>query len=341
MSLDTKEKIFVSEISYNKAKATFEELTASTEFEFVGVPEEESALADNIKSNGVRGFIADLYPYEGALYEALGENGAISRYGVGHDSIDKQKATAAGVHVANTPGVLNNAVAEQAIWFLGALARKVVSTDRGMRANQWAPEQGVEVKGRKLTILGFGRIGQEICRKAVFGLGMDVTGYDLATQDDFVRFSGKSSFEEFQKEVPVSKISNDLKEAVSDADFVIIMMAVTPETVGFANKELFSYMKPSAQLINTARGALVNENDLYDALQAGDITGAALDVFIEEPYKPQDESKDLRTLQNIVITPHVASNTEETNHAMATTAAHNVMTILTEGADACKNIVNR
>ena len=99
-------------------------------------------------------------------------------------------------------------------------------------------------------------------------------------------------------------------------------------------------MKSSAILVNSARGALVKENDLYDALNNGDIAAAALDVFEVEPYQPQDASKDLRSLSNILITPHVGSNTEESNAAMAATAAHNIITILEQGPGACPNIVN-
>ena len=132
-----------------------------------------------------------------------------------------------------------------------------------------------------------------------------------------------------------------MEDAVKDADFVLMMMAVTPETTGLANKDLFAMMRDDAYFLNTARGALVNENDLYDALTDGTIAGAALDVFIVEPYEPQDASKDLRTLENLVMTPHIASNTAETNAAMATTSAHNVMTVLSEGAGACANVVNK
>ena len=100
-------------------------------------------------------------------------------------------------------------------------------------------------------------------------------------------------------------------------------------------------MKPSAFLINTGRGDLVNEPDLLEALSQGAIAGAALDVFEAEPYQPQDAAKDLRSLDNILMTPHVGSNTAESNAAMAATAAKNVIEILTKGPDACQNIVNR
>jgi len=333
------EVIYVSETSYNKGAETFQQLSQETNFQFVSVAEEESSLAEQIKANNVRGFIADLYPYTDALYKAMPAGSAISRFGVGHDSIDKNKATAAGIHVANTPGVLNTSVKEQAMWMIGSLARNTPLHDREMHENEWAPKRGVEVKEKTLAILGFGRIAQDICKCAHYGFGMNVIGFDQYDQEQFCQFAKVDTFEEFQKEVPVSRITTDLKDAVREADFVLMMMAVTEETVGLANKELFRAMPKMSYFINTARGALVNENDLYDALTNGTIAGAALDVFIEEPYKPQDTSKDLRSLSNIVMTPHIASNTAETNTAMALTSAQNVMTILSEGADACPNIV--
>ncbi|MDC0088183.1 hypothetical protein OAI07_01430 [Akkermansiaceae bacterium] len=336
----TQQNIYVSEISYSKGKEVFERLSAETDFSFVSVPECESSLAKLIKENSVKGYIADVYSYTGDLYESMPAGSAISRFGVGHDSIDKEKATAAGIHVANTPGVLNTSVKEQAMWMIGSLARNVPSLDRSMRANQWSPIKGVEVKGKTLAILGFGRIAQDICKSAHYGFGMNVVGFDQYTEAEFCKFSNVESFEDFQKEVPVSRITTDLTEAVKDADFVLMMMAVTPETVGLANDKLFALMPAHSYFLNTARGALVNENDLYDALSNGAIAGAAVDVFIEEPYQPQDVNRDLRTLENIVMTPHVASNTAETNAAMAEVSAHNVMTILSEGAGACPNIVN-
>ena len=336
----SQQTIYVSEISYAKGQNVFEKLSAETDFEFISVPEEENALADLVKKNSVKGFIADLFPYTGALYDALSTGAAISRFGVGHDSIDKEKASAAGVHVANTPGVLNTSVKEQAMWMIGSLARNVPSLDRSMRAKEWAPQRGIEIKGKTLAILGFGRIAQDICKSAHYGFGMNVIGFDQFTEDEFCKFANVETFDEFQKDVPVSRITTDLADAVKDADFVLMMMAVTPETTGMANAELFKLMPAESHFLNAARGALVNENDLFDALTNGEIAGAALDVFIQEPYQPQDPAKDLRSLENLVMTPHVASNTAETNAAMAETSAHNVMTILSQGAQACANIVN-
>ncbi len=339
--MPTAEEIFVSDVSYAKGKSVFERLSKQdNRFHFTPVPEDEATLAPLVREKKVRGFIADLHPYTGELYQALPRGAVIARFGVGHDSIDKGLATAAGIHVTNTPGVLNTSVKEHAMWLLGALARQVPALDRSMRDLDWQPARGIEVKGKTLAILGFGRIAQEICSCAHHGFGMQVVGFDQFDEAAFCRMAGLATFREFQKKIPVQRITTDLESAVTSADFVLMMMAVTPETCGMANASLFRMMQPTAFFLNTARGALVHEDDLFDALTAGTIAGAALDVFAEEPYLPQSPDKDLRNLKNLVLTPHVASNTAESNAAMAETAAQNVITILTQGADACPNIVN-
>jgi phosphoglycerate dehydrogenase-like enzyme len=324
--------IYVSEISYHKAQSTFERLNADTSYNFVPVAEEEEALASAITANKVQAFIADIYPYTGALYKALPKGGIITRYGVGHDSIDKAQASENGIHVANTPGVLDNAVAEHACWMIGGISRHLHTAHKSTVAGEWAPQGGVELRGRKVAILGFGRIGQDLCKKLTHGFGMDVTGVDIRPEEDFA---------DLKESVGFSKYTTDRAAALADADYVVLLMAVVPATKHIANTEFFKAMKPSAILVNSARGALVCENDLYDALQAGTVAGAALDVFEQEPYQPQDAAKALRGLSNILLTPHVGSNTEESNAAMASTAAQNIITILEQGPDACANIVNR
>jgi len=289
--------IFVSEISYNKAKSTFERIQEETGYVFQPTDETEPALAEAIKANDVKAFIADIYPYTNELY-----------------------------------GVLDNAVAEHACWMIGGISRHVHTAHPSTVAGNWAPEGGVELRNRKVAILGFGRIGQNLCQKLSFGFGMEVTGVDIVDE---------SNFADQKESIGYANYTTDRDAAIADADYVVLLMAVVPATKHIVNAEFLKKMKPSGILVNSARGALVKENDLYDALQSGEIAGAALDVFEVEPYEPQDADKDLRTLSNILITPHVGSNTAESNAAMASTAAKNVITILEQGPDACPNIVNR
>ena len=323
------ETILVSEISYNKAKSTFEKLSSETDFIFSPTAEDEATLSEAIRSQNVRAFIADIAPYTGELYSAIPAGGVIARFGVGHDSVDKEKATTAGIHVANTPGVLDNAVAEHAVWMLGSLARHVHHAHSSTSNGEWNPQGGIELKGRKVSVLGCGRIGQNLTAKLHHGLGMEVTGYDILTDSQFPDSSG------------ITHYTTSLDEALADADFVITLLPVLESTKHIANSEFFAKMKAGAHFINSARGALVCENDLFDSLSSGHLKGAALDVFEAEPYTPQHPEKDLRTLSNILLTPHIGSNTLESNAAMAATAAQNCITILTQGAEACPNIVNR
>jgi phosphoglycerate dehydrogenase-like enzyme len=334
------ETIFVSETSYRKGQAAFEELSATTGFSFVPVVEEENALASRIRDEGVRAFIADIHPYQGALYEALPAGGAIARFGVGHDSVDKDAATARGIWVANTPGVLDNAVAEHAMWLLGSLARRVAFLHTSIVAGKWEPRQGVEVSGRTLAIVGFGRIGQMLCRKAALGLGMRVIGCDIDPPEKFAARLGRP-LEELQKETGMTEYTADRSAALARADFVSLHIASVPATRHLADAAFFAAMKPGACLINTARGAILDEIALYDALSSGHLGAAALDVFEHEPYSPQDPGKDLRTLPNCLMTPHVGSNTAESNRGMALASGRTVIRILTDGPDAVENIVNR
>ncbi|MBK1882630.1 hypothetical protein JIN85_09395 [Luteolibacter pohnpeiensis] len=323
------EKVYVSEISYAKASQTFQKLEEETGFQFIPVAEDEPSLSKAIRENHIKAFIADIHPYTSELYESLPSGGIIARYGVGHDSVDKALATQNGIFVANTPGVLDNAVAEHAVWMIGALARHLHHAHQTTTAGQWAPKGGIEVKGRKISILGCGRIGRTLARKLHFGLDMDVTGYDVVDNSTNNAADG------------ISRLTTSLDEALADADFVITLLPVLESTKHIANAAFFSKMKRGAYFINSARGALVCENDLFDALTSGQLGAAALDVFEAEPYRPQSPEKDLRTLPNILMTPHIGSNTVESNAAMARTAATNVIQILTEGPDACPNIVNR
>lgn len=334
------ETIFVSEISYRKGQAAFEELSASSGFQFVPVEDDEEILARRIREDGVRGFIADIHAYKGALYEALPAGGVIARFGVGHDSVDKEKATAHGIWVANTPGVLDNAVAEYAVWLLGSLARRVAFLHHSTIGGHWEPRQGVEVAGRTLAIVGFGRIGQMLCRKAALGLGMRVIGCDIDPPEKFAARLGRP-LADLQKETGFAEYTDDRARALAEADFVSLHVASIPATRHLANAAFFAAMKPGACLLNTARGAILDENALYDALASGHLGAAALDVFEREPYTPEAPAKDLRSLPNCLMTPHVGSNTAESNRAMALASGRTVIRVLTEGPAAVENIVNR
>ncbi len=331
--------IYVSKTCYKKAQETFEKFNKQTDYVFESVDDNELSLAKAIALNNVSAFIADIVPYQKELYEALPAGGIIARYGVGHDSIDKELASANGIYVTNTPGVLDNAVAEHACWMLGSVSRHVHQAHQSLVEGDWNPQVGVELKNKKVTILGFGGIGQSLCQKLSFGFGMQVTGVGRSTVEQFA-LKNQSNIEQLKAKLGFHNYTHNIDEAIADADYVVLLMPVSAETQHMANADFFQKMKPSAVFVNSARGALVCENNLYDALNQGVIAAAAVDVFEVEPYVPQSTDKDLRTLSNLLVTPHVGSNTVESNAAMATSAIQNIITIIEHGANACPNIIN-
>ena len=204
--------IYVSEISYNKARSTFEKVSQETGYTFEPVNEEEAHLAQAIKDNDIKAFIADIYPYTNELYSAIPAGGIIARYGVGHDSIDKDLATANGIHVANTPGVLDNAVAEHACWMIGGISRHLHTAHPSTIAGKWEPQGGVELRNRKVAILGFGRIGQNLCKKLSLGFGMQVTGVDIVDE---------SCFADQKASIGYAHYTTDRDAAIAEADYVV------------------------------------------------------------------------------------------------------------------------
>ncbi len=314
--------VLVTKKEYDKAVAV---LSGATGFYVVPVAADEHSLADAVRKHSARGVIVGVESYVGPLYEALGETGReyrnenmpgaiIVRFGVGHDNIDKTAATGMGIVVANTPGVLDRSVAEHTFWLLGALLRKVSVGDAAMRNELFPTLTGSELHGKTFLAVGFGSIGREVTKIARFGFGMRVLA------------SGRSPrSEEFLREHGVEQYSADIDSLLPEADVVSIHLASTPETFHFFSKSRFEKMKRSAVLVNTARGAVLDERELIPFLNAGRIAGAALDVFEAEPYIPQGGVEfDLRRFSNVVLTPHLGSSSVEANRRMAEAALRNV-----------------
>jgi lactate dehydrogenase-like 2-hydroxyacid dehydrogenase len=268
---------------------------------------EEQALADAVAMRGARVVILGPATYRGPLYEALGRQGGglIARFGVGHDGVNKALARQHNIIITNTPRALDASVAEHATWLMGCLARRVSKLEARMRNGEFVVETGVELSGKTLGILGFGGIGRRVAQIAEHGLGMKVLACDVGP--------GFVSAEELFRQ----------------SDVLSVHLPSNAETRHFINATRLSWMKPIALLVNTARGAVLDEAALYDALVARHLAGAALDVFEIEPYQPVAPGKDLRTLDNVVLTPHIGSNTREANRRMAEMCLENVRRFLT------------
>lgn len=297
--------VVVTEPEYRRSESVF----AASPIPCIAVPPLEAELAQAIRAHGARHAIVGPFVYQDALYAALPRRGVLARYGVGHDGIDKARATEAGLLCTNTPGVLHQSVAELTLLFILAAARHLEPLHAGMRAGAWAPRPGRELHGSTLAIIGCGTIGRATARIARLGFGMRVVGYrrsgEGAPDDDF------------------DAVTGDFATAVGDAQYVSLHIPALPENIGFMNRERLALMRGDAWLVNTARGMVVDEGALFDALAAGRIAGAALDVFEREPYEPLP-GKDLRTLPNVIHVPHVGSNTAEANIRMAERALHNI-----------------
>lgn len=302
--------VVVGETEFRKAESVF---SAAPGMRCIPAPAAEEEFAAIVRSQGARHAVVGVQPYRDALYAALPRGGVIARFGVGHDGIDKAKATAAGLLCTNTPGVLDESVAEHTMTLVLAAARHFVPLASGMHSCSWTASMGSEISGKTLAIIGVGSIGKAVARIASFGFGMRVVGVTRATpiREDAMKHG-------------IALVTDDFAAAVSEADYVSLHIPATAANAHFINRDRLSSMTAHTWLVNTARGAVVDESALYDALAAGYIRGAALDVFEREPYVPVDPSRDLRTLENVVLTPHMGSNTVEANRRMGQRALHNI-----------------
>lgn len=305
--------IAVTGPEYDKAPRVFE-TEAPRGTACLRAPHVEADLTAFIREKKAKHVIVGLEHYLGPLYEALGRGGVLARFGIGHDGIDKEKATKTGVICTNTPGVLDDSVAEHTLALMLAAARHLAAVAPAMKAGQWTPKLGMELRGKTLAVIGCGRIGCRVAQIAAFGFAMDVVGCDPLPKD-----TG-----EMRERFGIRAVTPDFAEAVAGADFVSLHLTAAPETRHFVNAERLAEVPAHAWLINTARGQVADEAAIYDALASGKLAGAALDVFENEPYAPLAPDKDLRTLDNALLTPHVGSTTEEASSGIARRALANI-----------------
>jgi D-3-phosphoglycerate dehydrogenase len=247
------------------------------------------------------------------LIEAGGNLKVIGRAGVGVDNVDVEAATRRGIVVANAPESNIVSAAEHTIGLLFALARNIPQAHAALREGRWERSKwgGIELAEKTLGVLGFGRIGQRVARRAL-GLQMNVVGYDPFVSAERFREAG---------------VEQDTFDGVlARADFITIHLPLNDETRSVIGTDAIAKMKPGARLINAARGELVDEHALADALMSGRLAGAALDVFPQEPY-----SGPLLEAPNIVVTPHLAASTDEAQDRAGVIVAEQVAAALEGG----------
>lgn len=255
---------------------------------------QEDALIAQLKD--VEAVLAGSEPYTKRVIAALPRLRAIVRAGVGFDAIDLAACDAAAIPVCTTPGVNHHAVAEHTIALLMAIARGFPLLDRKVRENRWNRQSYPRVMGKTIGILGLGRIGQAVATRAV-GLGMKVLALEPYPVQEFVR---KWNIELV-----------DLDTILARSDFVSLHLPMSIENHHLINRARIAKMKRGAMLINTARGPLVNETDLCEALKTRQIAAAGLDVFEVEPL-PLDSP--LLSLDNVLVSGHVAGLDDDSAH---------------------------
>ena len=275
-------------------------------------PPPYSVLLDKVK--GIDGLLCLLTD---SIDKQLIETGkslkVIGQMAVGYDNIDISTATARGIPVGNTPGVLTNATADLTWALLMAAARRIVEAERFVKAGQWQTWEptlllGADFTGSTLGIIGLGRIGQAVARRAR-GFDLRILYYSRHRQDSALEQSLGVEYAE-------------LETLLSESDFVTLHTSLSAETYHLISDRQLQLMKSSAILINTARGAIVDVRALYQALNTKQIAGAALDVTDPEPI-PLDSP--LLTLDNVIITPHIGSASEQTRAKMAQMAVNNLI----------------
>src|ERR1700724_1543990 len=245
----------------------------------------------------------------------------IGRAGVGVDNIDLDAATRKGIAVMNTPGANAIAVAEHALALMLAMARHISRANELMHAGKWEKKslQGTELRGKTLGIVGLGRVGMEVARRAR-AFGMEVIAHDPFVAIAVAKDQG----------ITIAK----LEEVYAASDYLTLHVGLTPQTTGMINAESLKKMKRGMRLVNCARGELVDEAALAHALKQGHVAGAALDVFVEEPLK----NSPLTELDNVILTPHIGGSTHEAQEAVGDQIALQVKEYLKHGV--IQNAVN-
>ena len=307
-----KPKVFVTR---RIAQEALDRIAAETEMELW--PEELPPPYDLLvqKSGPADGLLTLLTDrLDAALLNAAPNLKVISNYAVGYDNVDLVEAGKRGIVVGNTPNVLTETTADMAFALLMASARRLVEGHEYTMKRHWktwGPQVllGQDIHGATLGIIGLGRIGAEMARRA--------RGFDMR----ILYYGPHRKSETLEKELGVEYVP-ELKDLLSSSDFISVHLPLTPSTERLIGRAEFQLMKKTAVFINTARGGIVDQPALYEALRSGQIFAAGLDVTVVEPIPPDDP---LLTLNNVIITPHIGSASVKTRKKMALMAAENLL----------------
>lgn len=287
-------------------KELFEALKKDSHFE---VHPESKVSRDQLKAmatkiNGM--IIRSATTVDKELIDLMPNLKLVIRAGEGTDNIDKKYANEKGVKAANTPGANNNSAAEHAIALMFTVLRKTNLADASMKVGEWEKSAftGNEMANKTIGVIGFGRIGQ-IVAKRLSGFEPKVLFYDPIIE---------------KSDIPYATKMTNLEDIFKQADIITVHVPLIEQTKNLIDKKLFNVMKPTAIIVNAARGKIVNEDDLHEALSNKKIRGAGFDVFAEEPLK----NSKLTTLKNIVLTPHLGASTEEAQFRVGEMSLHQI-----------------
>ena len=316
-------KVLVAPAPLDAIDAEFKSLLVKNGFELV-YPRVGRQLVEAELTRFLDGCVAALAgsePYTRKVLEAHPQLRVIARVGVGYDAVDVAAATEHGIVVTIAPGTNQDAVAEHTLMLILACARTLVTQHNQIVAGRWPRHANVPVRGQKLGIVGLGRIGQAVALRAL-AFGMEVLAYEPAPNRDFV------------EQHRISMLP--FEQVVRHADFLSLHAPLTVQTQHLMNARTLAWMKPTAYLINTARGGLVCEKDLAVCLERRQIAGAGLDVFEEEPPSPNNP---LLRLDNVICTAHTAGVDWKSRDDMALSAAK-ALVDLSHGDWPAEKIVN-
>ena len=314
-----KPKILITPKSFQKYKMKPIEMLEQQGFEVLENTTGRTLTEEEIievAKDGVVGIIVGVDPLPAHVLESCGQLQAVSKYGVGMDNIDLEKAQQLGIKVQNAIGTNNISVAELTIGLMFESARKLSQSVQTVKAMGWERVIGCELTGKRVAVIGGGQIGKEVAKRCR-GLQMDVTIYDPFFYD-----------QAFLGEFDVQR-SENLDEVISTADFVTLHLPVTNATKHIINAKVLSEMKSTSILINTARGELVDEHALFEALSNGQIAVAAQDVYSQEPPV---EGDPLVALPNFILTPHIGAFTQESVERMVIVSTQNLLNMLVDEA---------
>jgi D-3-phosphoglycerate dehydrogenase len=316
------QKVLIAPMTLATVDGAYRQVLREAGFEMVFPNHAHQLLEDELLTalHGMSASVAGSEPYTARVIAANPSLRVIARVGVGYDAVDVPAATAHGIAVCIAPGTNQDSVAEHTFSMILAMTRNIVPQHLAVKAGDWPRGANLPLRGRTLGIAGLGRIGKAVALRGE-AFGMPLLAYDPVADTAFAAAHG------------IRLVPFD--ELLAKSDFLTLHLPVTPETKYLINRQTLARMKPTAFLINTARGALVNEADLLEALRNKRLAGAALDVFEQEP----PGRSPLFELDNVLLTPHAAGTDTQSRDDMALSAAQAIVD-LSRGQWPAEKIVN-